>query len=382
MNNVLFPAAYFPDPDNGYPVGLGFVYIGTINLDPTIEANRVTVYLIEENGNQVTILPAAQPLELGAGGVVLYNGSPVQVMVDGNYSMTVQDSNSVQKYYFADSAVPDYAAQIQDSGFTYLTSVAGTNTITASVTPSLTAYAVGQVFHGIAANTNAGETTLNINSRGAATVLLNGAACTGGEFTADLPFFVMCTSTTPNTFEIVSPSFNSVARTLLDQTTQSDMLQTGLGVSAVGYTLVTQATQALMRSTGLGFSADTYLGGAWTRPSFSAGNFTASGSMTWTVVSGDVVEYSYIINGKTMTVAFYIQGTLGGTVNNALGIAIPASKTAANSFRIPAWIFENGGGTTGFCQPSGTTITIQLPTGANFTAGAVEVSGCVTFEIA
>jgi len=381
MNNVLFPAAYFPDPDNGYPVGLGFVYIGTVDLDPTIEANRVTVYLIEEDGNQVTILPAAQPLTLGAGGIVLYNGAPVQVMVNGNYSMTVQDSNEVQKYYFADSAVPDYAAQIQDSSYTYLTSVAGTNTITASVTPSLTAYAIGQVFHGIAANTNSGAVTLNINSLGAATVLLNGAACTGGEFTADLPFFVMCTSTTPNTFEIVSPSFNSVARTLLDQTTQSDMLQTGLGVSAAGYTLVTQTTQALMRTTGLGFSADTYLGGAWTTPTFSAGNFTASGSMTWTVISGDVLEYKYVINGKTMTVSFYIEGTIGGTVNNALAIAIPASKTAANSFRQPAWIYDNSIGQIGFCQPSGTEIIIQLATGGNFTAGPTGVSGSVTFEI-
>lgn len=52
----------------------------------------------------------------------------------------------------------------------WLTSVAGTNTITASVTPTRTAYAAGQTFRFKVANDNTGATTLNVDSIGAKTI--------------------------------------------------------------------------------------------------------------------------------------------------------------------------------------------------------------------
>lgn len=63
----------------------------------------------------------------------------------------------------------DYAAagQVQDSSLQWLTSVAGTNTITAAITPSPTTYTAGQTFHFVAAGANTGATTLNINGLGA-----------------------------------------------------------------------------------------------------------------------------------------------------------------------------------------------------------------------
>jgi len=72
--------------------------------------------------------------------------------------------------------------------------------------------------------------------------------------------------------------------------------------------------------------------GAWTTPAFNAGNFTASGSMTWTVESGDVQTYAYTIIGKTMILNFTIvTSTVGGTPDSTLQIAIPASKLAAKT---------------------------------------------------
>jgi hypothetical protein len=70
----------------------------------------------------------------------------------------------------------DYAAagQVQDSSLQWLTSIAGTDTITASITPSPTAYAAGQTFRFVPAGTNTTNVTLNINGLGAKAITKNG----------------------------------------------------------------------------------------------------------------------------------------------------------------------------------------------------------------
>jgi len=72
--------------------------------------------------------------------------------------------------------------QLQDSAGSLLTAVAGTNTITATLT-NLAAYAAGQVFTLIPTGANTGAVTLNINSLGAIAVTQNsGLALDGNEF--------------------------------------------------------------------------------------------------------------------------------------------------------------------------------------------------------
>jgi len=67
------------------------------------------------------------------------------------------------------------AGQLQDGVIIYLTSVAGTNTITAVGAVGMTAYATGQKFTFIAAAANSGACTININSIGAKAITKNGA---------------------------------------------------------------------------------------------------------------------------------------------------------------------------------------------------------------
>lgn len=81
--------------------------------------------------------------------------------------------------------------QVQGGSLTYLTGVAGTNTITASTTPAIAAYATGQVFQFIPANTNTGATTLQIGALAAQNVFAFGAACVGGELVAGVPVTVV-----------------------------------------------------------------------------------------------------------------------------------------------------------------------------------------------
>jgi hypothetical protein len=68
------------------------------------------------------------------------------------------------------------AGQVQDGTLTYLTSVSGTDTITAIAPISMNALVVGQTFRFIAAGTNTTTSvTLNINSIGAKSITKNGA---------------------------------------------------------------------------------------------------------------------------------------------------------------------------------------------------------------
>jgi hypothetical protein len=69
------------------------------------------------------------------------------------------------------------AKQIQNGGLVTLAAVAGTDTITATTSPGITAYAAGQSFRFVAAGTNTtGIPTLNINALGAKNITRNGTA--------------------------------------------------------------------------------------------------------------------------------------------------------------------------------------------------------------
>jgi hypothetical protein len=92
-------------------------------------------------------------------------------------------------------------SQVQNLAGSNLTNVAGTNTITATATPT-PAYTVGQRFTFIPAVTNTGAVTLNITSVGAGAVQWAGAALTGGELVAGTAVTVLVTAATP-VFEIV-----------------------------------------------------------------------------------------------------------------------------------------------------------------------------------
>ena len=104
----------------------------------------------------------------------------------------------------AGSALTDSAnlQQVQYGFGSFLTSVAGTNTVTATATPT-PAYTVGQRFTFIPAVTNTSAVTLNISSVGAGAVQLDGGALTGGELEAGTPVTVYVTAATP-VFEILT----------------------------------------------------------------------------------------------------------------------------------------------------------------------------------
>ena len=124
----------------------------------------------------------------------------------------------------------------------------------------------------------------------------------------------------------------------------------------------------------------------WVTPSFNAGDYTASGSMTWTVDAGDVYSFRYKIEGKTMTIIFYLfHTTVGGTLSSNLIRAIPEGKTAANYTGNPVQLWDNGVPTTGIATVDSASnyIKIWRSDFQNYTAAtnATDIIGQITFEI-
>lgn len=125
----------------------------------------------------------------------------------------------------------------------------------------------------------------------------------------------------------------------------------------------------------------------WITPEFNAGDFTASGSMTWTVTTDNIGTFRYIIVGKKMTVLFNIPYTsVGGTPDAALKIKIPDSKISAKAVYTTVLVSDNGTNAIGFCNTdvAGTVINIaRNPAANNWSAstGLTSVFGEITFEI-
>lgn len=121
---VRLPLGYFPDPDIGRPMWNAKIYVGVVGLDPREVANQKTVTGRQENGNEI---PLAQPIRTSKGGIPVDNsGNDVTLLVDGAYSMAVDDRNDNQKYYFAN--VLDGEPLTNDSLVDATVIATGTNT--------------------------------------------------------------------------------------------------------------------------------------------------------------------------------------------------------------------------------------------------------------
>ena len=96
---IIPPNPYFPYTDKGKPVYNGALYIGESGKNPKqypIQVNAI------DSQNVATALPLGVDtpcIYTGSGGVPLYNGIPVRLVVDGDYSILLEDSNEVQIYY-------------------------------------------------------------------------------------------------------------------------------------------------------------------------------------------------------------------------------------------------------------------------------------------
>jgi hypothetical protein len=147
------PYPIFTDAD-GAPLEAGYIWIGVENLNAITDP--VAVYW-----DAALTQPAVQPIRT-AGGYPVNAGTPARLYTLAAYSILVQDRNGVTVY---SSASGNTDIDIILGVGQWLT-VTGVDTIVGSSSVSAGAYAAGQTFRFVAAATNTGAVTLNVNGLG------------------------------------------------------------------------------------------------------------------------------------------------------------------------------------------------------------------------
>jgi hypothetical protein len=167
-------------------------------------------------------------------------------------------------------------SQLQSAGYTTLITISGTDTITGTVSPTLTSYLAGAQFSFVVGTTNTGAVTLNIDALGAKAVTRTGAvALVAGDLIATQMVEVMYDGTrfqlvNGNSFTNLKLS-GTLAVTGATTLTGAATLSSTLGVTGAT-TLATSLTGALIGTSGVVSAV---------APSTS-GNVLTSNGTTWT----------------------------------------------------------------------------------------------------
>lgn len=201
--------------------------------------------------------------------------------------------------------------------YSHLTGVSGTNTIAATGPVSCAAYAAGQRFEFIPANSNTGATTLNITCNsvalGAKNVFSGGVACVGGEIAQNVPCLVVYDGT----------QFNIIGGTRAGTFTPTVTLVGGAGNTVPVYTTNTG------RFTKIGnrYLVDIFLNGdggaegagtgqlTIALPAAAHASFPGGLFLGGTLINSTSTYISYIsIVGGTSVLQVTIQDTIGTTL--------------------------------------------------------------------
>ena len=281
------------------------------------------------------------------------------------------------------SAATDSATlgQVQGGVVSLINSISGTDTITGSLSPALTAYAAGQMFYFVAAGANTGAVTLNINSLGAKSVTRDGStALVAGDIASGEVVIVVYDGTRfqtigPNTFNGTLPVANggtgqtsyTNGQLLIGNTTGNTLTKATL-TAGTGVTITNGAGSITIAGlTGITSSTVTALG-------TNAGDSVTSATATTTI---GFDAGTAITSGSSNTCVGYGAGKLISTSpqNTAVGNAALDACTTGNG--VNAAFGENALGalTTGYScvglgNGAGTGITTaSFSTAVGFEAG-------------
>lgn len=142
-----------------------------------------------------------------------------------------------------------YSSQIAGTGYIQLSSVAGTNTITATASASFAAYAANQLFAFVAAGTNTGATTINVSAKGAKTIQkIGGTALVAGDIVAGSAYLLvydganmqLITQTTVQTSQIQALAVTA-AKIANNTITATQIANNAVGTSQMATASVTPA---------------------------------------------------------------------------------------------------------------------------------------------
>jgi hypothetical protein len=257
-----------------------------------------------------------------------YDGqtAPVANLPMATYAHTGVGNATVRTMYAS-------AAQVQDSTLQYLTTIAGTNTITAIAPISMTALAAGQIFRFVAAASNTGGVTLNINSIGAKAITKNGTtALTANDILINSAVQVIYDGTQ---FQLVNPAVSIPAGIIT-------MWSGTIATIPSGWLLCdgTNSTPDLRNRFIVGAYSDTS-GVAYT---------TITGANTQTGGSKDAIVVSHTHTATVTDPGHTHVTTSGGSILSSLGSS--AYNTGSSAFLNSTSLASN---TTGITVANSTT---------------------------
>jgi len=244
-------------------------------------------------------------------------------------------------------------AQVQNSSLTFLSSVAGTNTIVGTLTPAITAYQAGQMFSFISAGANTGAVTLNVNGVGAKAVTkLGSTALAAGDITANAIIIVQYDGTE---FQLVAPAALSSLGSMAFQSSTS--------VSISGGNITANFTGPLTGNvTGNVTGSSSSCTGNAATATLSTDSTNALGyNQTWQNVIASRVSGTTYTNSTGKPIQIYVTSnaltpaqiniivsglTLSVISNNGNGTSVSGSAIVPNGATYSVII--SGGGTLGY----------------------------------
>ena len=286
------------------------------------------------NGSGVYSLPAGNPVttgtvisstwanttlnDLGSAmtASLAYDGqtTPVANLPMGGYVHTNVGNATARTNYPS-------AGQVQDSTLTYLTSISGTDTITAVAPISMTAYAAGQTFRFIAAGANLTTgVTININGIGAKSITKNGTTALAiGDIVSGSIVQITYDGTQ---FQIVYSIFTNPYTGL--STVNGIVKGNGSGT----FSAATAGTDYVAPATATNFTAQQYFGNV---------ALTDATTISWSANAAQTATFTFVSSNRTM-------GAPTGLVNGAFYALAVIQNAGSNTL---TWnsVFKWTGGT-------------------------------------
>ena len=183
----------------------------------------------------------------------------------------------------AGSSTTDSAnlGQIQSQTFSWLSSVAGSDTITCVSSPVTTSYAAGQTFRFVAAGTNTGPVTININGLGAKAITRFGASpLQAGDIASGAVIAIGYDGTQFQAFNLSSTVTTTNTVTLTNKTLTSPTINTatvgGVWTAGSAWTLPAFTLGGTVTLNGQSFSGTCANGGVFTTIDINGGTVDAT----------------------------------------------------------------------------------------------------------